>query len=86
MQRAVDEARLGRSRGGDNKTHVWAKPEVADTTRDVLPMRVVKMSVEDLFGKRQRTIQPAVALEVRTGQGTGTHLERTISRLSWIRW
>lgn len=62
------EEGLGRSRGGDNGTHVWAELEVADTTRDVLAMRVVKMSVQDLFGERQRSVQPENPSVVRTAQ------------------
>ena len=38
--------------------YVWAELEVADTAGDVLVMRVVEMTVEDLLGERQGALQP----------------------------
>lgn len=34
-------------------THVWPELEVADATGDVLIVRVIKMTVKDLLGKRK---------------------------------
>lgn len=42
-----------------DKTDVWTQLEVADTTGDVLVMRVVQVPVDDLFGQRERSVEPA---------------------------
>lgn len=42
--------------GGDNDTYVWAELEIANSTVDVLAMRIVKMSINNLFGEGQRTL------------------------------
>lgn len=40
------------TRKQNEKTHVWAKLEVGDTTSDVLVVRIIKMAIKNLLGKR----------------------------------
>ena len=45
-------------RGGGAYTHVRAELEVAGATLDVLMVGVVQVTVDDLFGQRQRPLEP----------------------------
>ena len=45
-------------RGGGAYTHVRAELEVASATLDVLMVGVVQVTVDDLFGQRQRPLEP----------------------------
>jgi hypothetical protein len=49
---------LGMGRGG--VAHVRAELEVRDTTLNLLLMRVVEMTVDDLLGEGERAVQPGV--------------------------
>ena len=69
------------------KTCVRTKFEVARTSDDFLVVRVVKMTVEDLFGESERTVKPRDIYENNSNDMEKTrYLSRTTRRLSSIRW
>jgi hypothetical protein len=80
----------------DNElTHIRAQPEIADTAVDVLVVRVVQVTVKDLFGQRERSVQPVI-IEIdrsdlsenrrRSMESNRCYLLRTTERLSSMRW
>ena len=72
----------------DEGTYVRAKLEVAGAALDVLVVWVIEVTVHNLFGQRQGSLEPCCS--VRHARGAGmrgeTDLSRTTARLSSMRW
>lgn len=69
-------------------THVRAKLEVARATLDVLVVRVIKVTVDDLFGQGEWPLEPGRGMrkEAKDNGMSKTDLSRTTARLSSMRW
>jgi hypothetical protein len=76
------ELRVGR------KTHVRAKLQIAGPSNNVLAVRVVEMSVDNLLGEGRWSLQSREACQLRPGaQGRyKMYLSRTMARLSSMHW
>ena len=80
--------------GRKKTTYVGPKLEVADAASDVLVVGVVQVSVHDLFGQRERSVEPESRRrrcdDEHDGGGQSwserTNLLLTTERLSSIRW
>ena len=55
----------------ETESYVWAQFEIADTTSDVLIVRVIQVTVKDFLGQSEWAFQPLVSQE-----GVSMHYER----------
>lgn len=72
----------------DEGTYVRAKLEVAGAALDVLVMRVIKVTVDNLFGQGEWPLEPGRGMrkEAKMDDMGKTDLSRTTARLSSMRW
>lgn len=67
-------------------TCVRSKFEVANTSDDILVVGIVKMTVDNLFGKSERSFEPRHFYENKSNDTEKKrYLSRTMRRLSSIR-